>query len=545
MTLWSGPLLPLVVLVWPLLLGLSAAFPLLRDRALRLLPLAPLPALVLALAGQSAQTEVPELLLGVTLALDDAGRLLLGMTAGLWLAAGLFAQSMAGERNLALFTGFWCLTLTGNLGVFLAGDVITFYVAFAAVSLAAWFLVVHTRSPEALHAGRLYITLAVVGEVCLLAGFLIGVQAADSLIIADIRAALADAPLGGLAVALLVAGFGVKAGVVPLHVWLPLAHPAAPVAASAVLSGAIVKAGLVGFWLFLPPGAFGAGLVALGLAGAFGAALWGLTQANPKAVLAYSTISQMGVMVALIGAGATAQAVAFHAFHHGLAKGALFLSVGLVLTSSGLARRLALGLAALAALSVAGLPLTGGGAVKAAAKAGLPEGLGLALTGTGATTALVMGWFLWRLVCADRKGSGAGLSQGVAVLALALGAVVLPWIVWPGGVAVGPGYALSSGALVDALWPAGLAMVLALMARALGRAPATRPPGDLLLLFGVPVMRAFQPPGPDIRPRAEPLIALAKALGAQAESGERVLLRWRWSGLGVIAAVLGLAFLML
>lgn len=142
---------------------------------------------------------------------------------------------------------------------------------------------------------------------------------------------------------------------------MPQAHPAAPVAASAILSGAIVKAGLAGFLLFLPPGAFGMALVVPGLAGVFGAALCGLAQSNPKTMLAYSAISQMGLMPDLIGGGAAPLVVAFHAVHHGLARGGLFLSVGAVRTSRRGWRVLLLGGATVAALSIAGLPLSGGG----------------------------------------------------------------------------------------------------------------------------------------------------------------------------------------
>ncbi|MCC5969489.1 MAG: hypothetical protein JJU15_06030 [Pararhodobacter sp.] len=544
MTLWTGPFLPLAVLIWPLLLGLSVVLPIVRPHSLRLLLLAPAPALWLALRGADGASTAPELFLGVELSLEPASRLLLGMVAGLWLAAGVFAQSMAGGRNLEVFTGFWCLTLTGNLGVFLAGDVITFYLAFATVSLAAWFLVVHSRTDEALRAGKIYIVLAVVGEVCLLAGFLIGVQAADSFLIADMRAALAEAPLRGLAVGLLITGFGIKAGMVPLHVWLPLAHPAAPVAASAVLSGAIVKAGLVGLWLFMPPGAFGAGLMALGMAGAFGAALWGLTQVNPKAILAYSTVSQMGVMVALVGSGTAAQAVAFYAVHHGLAKGALFLSVGAVAVSGGRARLVMLMAAGLAALSVAGLPLTGGGGVKAAVKLGQSDLLALLITATGVTTTLIMGWFLWRLAQAEVSGTHARVYERLPVVALTLAAVGVPWIVWPQALAATPDYALSGRAIADAIWPPVIAGATALVALFLRLGPDTRPPGDLLRLL------VFSAPAIWTQPRAafslDParLVAFVTVAVARLVAVEHVLLRWRWSGLGILGVVVALVFLM-
>lgn len=544
MILWSGPLLPLAVLIWPLLLGLAVALPWLRSHALRLLPLAPLPALFLALAGQTGETTAPELLLGVRLAMDESTRLLLGMTAGLWLAAGVYAQSMTGGRNLALFAGFWCLTLTGNLGVFLAVDVITFYVAFAAVSLAAWFLVIHDRKPQALRAGQLYIVLAVLGEVCLLVGFLIGVQAADSFMIVDVHAALAEAPLRVVAVVMLIAGFGIKAGMVPLHVWLPLAHPAAPAAASAVLSGAIVKAGLVGFWLFLPPGTFAAGLVALGLAGAFGAALWGLTQANPKAVLAYSTISQMGVMLALIGGGAASHVVAFYAVHHGLAKGALFLAAGAVPGSTGRVRVLLLGVAGIVALSIAGLPLTGGGVVKAVAKSGLNGGLALAITASGSTTALILGWCLWRLARTEATMVVGAAFQRPPVVLLALAAVLVPWVIWPPEIDLARAYVLSDSAVISGLWPLALAVGLGLAARLAPFGVLERAHGKMQVWPDLARLPGWRFPDAASSLNLRKAIPLTKPFSEIAAATEQRLARWRWSGLGVAATLLVLTLAM-
>jgi hydrogenase-4 component B len=477
MSLWTGPLLPLVALVWPVLLAGLAALPALRGRAVRLLPLAPLPALWLALLGTEGTTSAPDLLLGVELGLDATRRLLLGLTAVLWFFAALAAQPMTGRPNTALFSGFWCLTLAGNLGVFLALDAVTFYVAFAAVSLAAWFLVVHDRTEAALHAGRVYIVIALVGEVLLLIGLLLGAGAAASAEIADIREALGTSATGPVAMALLTVGFGIKAGMVPLHVWLPLAHPAAPVPASAVLSGAIVKAGLFGMILFLPERDAGHVLVILGLAGAFGAALWGLTQSNPKAVLAYSTVSQMGLMVMLVGVGGAARELApYYALHHGLAKGALFLLVGVMLAAVGRGQRLACLAAAIAvSASVAGVPLTGGSLAKAAAKPGLSDALALAMSLGSVATTVILAWFLHRLwLLPDARQDvprwGLRLAVPCAVGGLAF---IAPWFFWQAWTGRGPGYLLAVDPALDALWPvaAGLLAATLLLRRGLPQRP--------------------------------------------------------------------------
>jgi hydrogenase-4 component B len=559
----TGPLLPLAALIWPLVLGMLAALPAIRPHALRLLPLAPLPALWLAVAGVDGLTQAPYLLLSVTLAADRPATLLLGLTAALWFAAAIHAQgSMAGTPKPAVFSGFWCLTLAGNLGVFLAQDVVTFYVAFAAVSLSSYFLVVHEATAAALRAGRVYVVLAIAGEVCLLIAFVIGAGAAGGLMIADIRAALPDAPLGDAAIWLLIAGFGIKAGLMPLHVWLPLAHPAAPTPASAVLSGAIVKAGIVGLMLFLPVGTDATAiLIPLGFAAAFLAALIGLRVRSPKAILAYSTISQMGIVIALVAAatrvpGASMVQAAFYAFHHGLAKGALFLGVAVVAAAKGGWRTGALVVMGLAALSVAGAPLTGGGLTKAAAKIGLGEWEALALTLSAATTTLVLGWFMVRLAAIPAKDgaktvgakSAPPLLMALPTAALALAALTLPWWLWDAWSGQPADYPLRFGTIWSALWPVaiGLALVAAMGA-------ARWPAGTL---DKADPLRAARASGAALAPlRVIPgqLASLRSSLAERAnaslrysgtmlaQSAERVehgLLRWNMSGVIVMVFIL-------
>lgn len=532
MTLWTGPILPMVALAWPLLLGALTALPAMRRFAVRLLPLAPLPALWLAIMGGHGVTTAPDLLLGVTLDLDEARRLLLGMTAALWAVAGLAAQPMAGKPHATMFSGFWCLVLAGNLGVFMALDVATFYVAFAAVSLASLFLIVHDRSEKALHAARVYIVIALMGEVALLVGLIIGAHAAQSMAIAEIRMAFGDKPLNTVAIALLVIGFGIKAGLVPLHVWLPLAHPAAPVPGSAVLSGAIVKAGLFGLLLFLPDGAFGLTLMILGLTGAFGAALWGLTQENPKAVLAYSTISQMGLMVMAVGAGGAArETVPYFALHHGLAKGALFLLVGVMMATHSTAQRiLCLVLATVVSASVAGFPLTGGALAKAGLKDGLTDAATLALSLSSVATGLILLWFLSRLWdVKSSDGTGIWAFQVSLPAALALGAFAFPWFLWSDWTGYEWEYVMKWDSLIDALWPVAVA-IIASTALLHWQLPQL-PPGDLLRLLSIFKPRA--PALPRVLLRRPDVSGALSVLRERTTDMEGILIRWRLTGVAI------------
>jgi formate hydrogenlyase subunit 3/multisubunit Na+/H+ antiporter MnhD subunit len=232
-------------------------------------------------------------------------------------------------------------------------------------------------------------------------------------------------------------------GLIPLHVWLPVAHPAAPAPGSAVLSGAIIKAGVIGLIRFLPfdgaPVADGALLAALGFATAYWGVAMGLTQRNPKTILAYSSVSQMGVVAATLGMGLllglaeTPVHAAFYALHHMLAKGALFLGVGLALASGPAGRLLVLPLALLLALSFGGLPPTGGALAKAAVKPELGDGLAAAagmLSAFGSTALMLH--FVHRLRGAMLAAPQATLHWGLGGpwLVLALAALALPWALY-------------------------------------------------------------------------------------------------------------------
>ena len=302
--------------------------------------LAALPALIYGLLWQpGAGVDLPSLLLGTRLGLTELTRVFLLFTAFLWTAAGIYARSYLGGADRGFFA-FYLLAMAGNLGLVLARDIATFYLFFSLMGFAAYGLVVHDGTQRALWAGKVYLVLVIVGEAMLLPAVLLAAAASGN-DLANVPSGVASSPYRDLIVVLTLGGFGVKAGALPLHVWLPLAHPAAPTPASAVLSGAMIKAGLLGWLLFLPLGVaelagWGTLCVVVGLTAAFYGVLVGLTQENPKAILAYSSISQMGFMTVGLGAALLAPqarqlaltAVALYAAHHALAKGALFLGVG-------------------------------------------------------------------------------------------------------------------------------------------------------------------------------------------------------------------------
>jgi formate hydrogenlyase subunit 3/multisubunit Na+/H+ antiporter MnhD subunit len=382
-----APGLPaLLAILWPLK-GL-------RDPLMGLAPWAGVPALLLALhpGGLGASAEFPAIFTGLQLTLDAPARPFLLLTGLLWVVAGAFSRAYhRDDGNKESYFGFFVLTMAGNVGLVLAADALSFYLFFAWMTFAAYGLVIHARSPDALRAGRVYIVLAVLGELAILTALVaLGWAAGGAPTFGtSLELAWQDLDTFGYApvVALLVvAGFGVKAGLIPLHLWLPLAHPVAPTAASALLSGAMIKAGLLAWIRYLPGDQalplLALGLAILGVAAAFYGVVMGVAQDDPKTVLAYSSVSQMGYMAlgtALLlhdpgWAPLALAAVLLYAMHHGLAKGALFLAVGVGdrVRTEGWRGLVLLG-AALPALALAGAPLSTGAQAKSALKEAMSQ----------------------------------------------------------------------------------------------------------------------------------------------------------------------------
>lgn len=491
----------LLVPMLPLMLSMALLPRACRGSVIRIAPLATLPAIAV-IAFMPAPLELPWLLLGVRLGLDETGRVFLFFTTALWLLAGVYARHyLAGDPRRTRFFAFYLLTMSGNLGLIVAQDVLSFYLFFALMSFSAYGLVVHNRDAQALRAGRVYIALVVLGEVLLFAGLVTGAWNMATLGLAD----FAGAAQSNLVIALLLVGFGIKAGALPLHVWLPLAYSAAPTPASAVLSGAMINAGLLGWLRFLPLGQaalpeWSVLLIAAGIGAALYGVLIGLVQDDPKAVLAYSSISQMGLMTIAVGVGAAApetwplclSVILIYALHHAFAKGALFLGVGVVAAGvRGATQRGLLTTALLLpALALAGLPFTSGVVAKLGLKsltevlpAPWSELMAAGLSLLAVATTLLMARFLY-LVWARgsrRRGPVEGLFVPWTVLLLLVASSV--WI-WPAA----DDFAVKSLSMAGswhAFWPIGLGAsgawaVWILSRKAAIRLPVRIPPGDIL-----------------------------------------------------------------
>lgn len=487
----SAEVLLAAALVTPLAVLAAGIAPGLRRHQPGLLPVVPLPALLVAAVVPHGTSIAP--FLGFTFVLDAPAAMLLAASALLWTAAGVVARTyLRHTRNAARFATWWVATLAGNVGVLLTADIVGFYLFFTLASLAAYGLIVH-EGGAARRAGAVYVFLAVLCEAFLIIAFvLVAAGVPDgSLRIGDAVIALAQSPWRDPALAFLLLGFGLKIGLVPWHVWMPLTYTAAPIPAAAVLSGAAVKIGVIGLIRFLPfesaSVGWGEALAAVGLFSAFYGVAVGVTQSNPKTVLAYSSVSQMGLLAAVLGMGFAggdahaALAAAFYATNHVLVKGGLFLCMAAPALTDGRRNWLVMLPAAVLALALAGLPLTGGALAKSAVKSALGDGLAGTLAALSAAGSTLL--MLHFLRCLYRDTTREPVAASFAAtslpwLATAFAALALPWSMFHELGTPSWRDALGPGELWSACWPLLLGGLVAYGLRSWQ--PPRIPEGDVL-----------------------------------------------------------------
>lgn len=506
-------LLLLFVIFFPLAALSGFLIPSWRQGLRVLAPWTALPAVLMAAYTSPAKpVDISFMLLNARLGMDATGRVFLGFTALIWLIAGIYAVSyLRNKKSASQFFLFYLLTLCGNLGLILAHDLVSFYFFFALMSFSAYGLVIHSGTAAAHHAANVYIVLVLVGEILIFSGSVIAANAAQTLSFTDLPLKIADSSSRDLIIGLFLLGFGIKAGALPLHVWLPLAHPVAPTPASAVLSACMIKAGLLGWLRVLPLGeiplvGWGEAMIIVGLLAAFYGVFVGLTQDNSKTVLAYSSISQMGIMTLAVGAGLRSPDVwpvcwaslMIYATYHALTKSALFLSVGIagMKISSEPLRILRLAALLLPALAMVAAPFTIGAAAKgllkyplleAVQEAHWKEGLSFLLDLSSAATTLLIARFLL-LVWPQRNKETEKVPMQAGVLAAWSLSVLLVGVL--ALLVKMPSVAASAGeyAYLPIGWksflPAILAAAAAFAVVRLGlRKPFAIAPGDLIVVY--------------------------------------------------------------
>jgi len=273
----------------------------------------------------------------------------LGGAAASLFAIGYGQHETAPGRVLPFYSPF----LGGMNLVILADDAFTFLVSWEFMSLTSWALVMaHHRVPENVRAGYVYLIMASFGTLALLLAFGLLAGGIGSYAFADMRASHAD--LSGLVLILTLLGTGSKAGLVPVHVWLPLAHPAAPSHVSALMSGVMTKVAVYGFvrivFDLVGPPSWWWGIAVIPLAGitCVVGVLSALMQHDLKRLLAYHTVENIGIIFIGLGlalafsahhmpapAALALTAALFHVFNHSVFKSLLFFGAGAVLASTG------------------------------------------------------------------------------------------------------------------------------------------------------------------------------------------------------------------
>jgi hydrogenase-4 component B len=268
-----------------------------------------------------------------------------------------YLKEFQGKRNIGVFGFLFNLLLLSMTIVFTAANAFLFLIGWEVMALAAYGLVTfYHEDEETRRAGLLYVIMAHVDAGCLLLGFALLTQASGSADFASFRAAGAGLSNSQQATAfvLFFLGFGIKAGVIPFHIWLPAAHPVAPSNISALLSGIVIKTGIYGMArIFLDalgvlPAWAGVLVLILGVASAVLGVLYALMEHDLKRLLAYHSIENIGIILMGLGAALIFRVVGhpqlaaialmaalFHTLNHAIFKCLLFLGAGSVLHSTG------------------------------------------------------------------------------------------------------------------------------------------------------------------------------------------------------------------
>jgi hydrogenase-4 component B len=288
-----------------------------------------------------------------TLRIDGLSGLMVAVISGLAATAGIYSLAYVREyvgRGVGAMGFFLNLFVASMTLVVVVDDAFWFLVFFEMMSLASYFLVIFDQDDEAVSAGFLYFLVAHAGSVAILASFYLMANAAGSFEFAAFRAARPSEPVASIAFVLALLGFGAKAGMIPLHVWLPRAHPAAPSHASALMSGVMIKIGIFGI-VRVGVDLLGGGLpwwglvvLALGAVSSVLGVVWALAEHDIKKLLAYHSVENIGIILLGVGTGMIGletghpvvavlglMAGLYHLVNHAVFKGLLFLGAGSVI----------------------------------------------------------------------------------------------------------------------------------------------------------------------------------------------------------------------
>ncbi|MFA6006651.1 MAG: hydrogenase 4 subunit B [Candidatus Paceibacterota bacterium] len=264
-----------------------------------------------------------------------------------------YAKQYIGKYNLGTLGFFYNSFILGMLLVVTSSNILFFLIAWEVMSVASYFLVIYERHEQAnIKAGTLYFVMTHVGTAFITLAFLLMFKVTGSLDFGTIKLSLMTAPLWiqNMIFVLALIGFGTKAGIIPFHIWLPSAHPAAPSHVSALMSGVMIKTGIYMFirifFDLLGPAQvwWGVTILILGAISALLGVLYALSEHDLKRLLAYHSIENIGIIMLGLGSslvflsfGMKALALIgliaalFHTMNHAVFKGLLFLGAGSVI----------------------------------------------------------------------------------------------------------------------------------------------------------------------------------------------------------------------
>ncbi len=304
--------------------------------------------LAYAASGRELSLAVPGICgRGIFFRLDGFRAIYAGIAALMWMCTTVFSREYLGHyRNRNRYYLFTLLTCGATVGVFLSNDFFTAFIFFEIMSFTSYVMVVQDEKPGAMRAGETYIAVAVIGGMVMLMGLFLLENRLGTLNFDELHAAvesMADLSPLYLPGALILFGFGAKAGMFPLHIWLPKAHPVAPAPASALLSGILTKAGIFGVLalsarVFLHDSVWGNAILALGTVTMVLGAVLAVFSVDLKRTLACSSMSQIGFI--LVGVGMqgllgphnslAVWGTGLHMINHSMLKLVLFLCAGVV-----------------------------------------------------------------------------------------------------------------------------------------------------------------------------------------------------------------------
>ncbi len=265
-----------------------------------------------------------------------------------------YVRHLYTHYNIGLLGFFYNIFIAGMLAVVTAHTVVLFLIVWEVMSLSSYFLVTFEhKEKQNVKAGFLYFCLAHIGTAFIILSFILLFKATGSLDFASIatNTALISTTLASIIFLTSLVGFGIKAGIIPLHVWLPSAHPAAPSHISALMSGVMIKTGIYMlirmYFEFLPVGPlwWGVTILLLGGASALLGVLYALTEHDIKRLLAYHSIENIGIILLGVGSALIFSslhrpelallaliAALFHTLNHAIFKALLFLAAGSVVS---------------------------------------------------------------------------------------------------------------------------------------------------------------------------------------------------------------------